>query len=263
MDKIELLTQNVCLGKRLIRVVSLVNSYRPDIFCLQEITGHSVADRIQSLTGYDYVISERVDTHFPLMFKHFYNVTFSRLPIKKTGNLLFKVWGKSKKKDFTTNILWTDIHLVSGSRVRVYNCHFTSRRLGMIERKEILLEVIKHADKTAGSVIICGDMNTMIPGLRKYRKLLKVFHKIPTPDPKVLGDYAYKDERHHFLDIAHKSGYEETADIKYSTWCIPFTGVQAFNVKLDWLLYKGLDKVNYRLGPWIGDHRSIYGEFQI
>lgn len=249
------------------RVVDLVKSCRPQVFCLQEITSHRVADAIQKMTGYDYVISERVNTHFPFVIRHFHNVTFSQLPIRKTGNILFKTWGRSKKRDFTTNILWTDLTLKSGNSIRVYNCHFTSKRLGMVERKEILLEVIRHAKSGLKPVIICGDMNTMIPAKNEFVRFRKVFHKafnrIPTPDPEILGDYAHLDERYHFLDVARSHGYEEAADIKSSTWCVPFTGVEMINTKLDWLLYKGLNKIDYRLGPWIGDHRSIYGQFQI
>lgn len=263
MDRLDLLTQNVCLSKRLSKVVRLIKKNNPDVFCLQEITGYRVAERIRHLTGYDYVISERVGTNFPLMFKHFHNVTFSRFPIKRNGNIVFKNHNLSKKREFSSNVFWADISLESGNSVRIYNCHITPRSLGMLERSQILVDIFKHADGFGKRILICGDMNTMMPKGRSYRRLLKIFHKVPSPDPSILGDYAYNDERHYFLNVARKFGYEETSDINLSTWCIPFTGVQVVNVKLDWILYKGLNKINYELGPWIGDHRSIHGEFQI
>ena len=131
---------------------------------------------------------------------------------------------------------------------------------GMFERNFILKTILEDATKFKGPTIICGDMNTVIPDPTNHRKLVKWWHKFPDPDPKLFGDYAFKNERYLFSDTASKFGFKEVADLGLNTWCIPFIPIEAFNLKLDWMLYKGFSRSSYKLGPWIGDHRAIIGK---
>jgi len=155
------------------------------------------------------------------------------------------LWAKIKKEDTT---------------FLAYSCHFRVADQGMLERKKMISEIAENSRRFPGPVIICGDMNTVIPDKKSHRGIVRLWHRFPNPDSKEFGDLAERNERYFFLDTVHKYGYEELGDMTKNTWRDVFTGRELFDLKLDWMLYRNCKGVSSCLGDWIGDHKAIIGE---
>ena len=130
----------------------------------------------------------------------------------------------------------------------------------MEDRKEMISEIAEETSKHKHPVIICGDMNTVIPDKKSLRKLVRLIHRIPDPRPEICGEFAGKNEKYYFLDTIQKFGFKELGDLDKNTWRFFITKKEMFNLKLDWMLYKNCRSSSSRLGNWIGDHRSIIGK---
>jgi hypothetical protein len=148
-------------------------------------------------------------------------------------------------------------------RFRVYNCYLRVNDQGMAERQEILEQILTHAIDFAGPVFITGDMNTTVPEPKQLRFVVQWLHRVPKPDLQTLGPLALRNEKFLFLETARKYGFEEGSDLNVNTWCIPGFKWELFKLKLDWMLYRGGVNKRHSFGPYIGDHRSIIGEFEL
>ncbi len=123
-------------------------------------------------------------------------------------------------------------------------------------------DLVEHAKTVEGPVVICGDMNTVVPGTRS-RWLVQLWHRFPSPNPKICGQFTNLNERYYFADVARRHGFEEAGDMSKNTWRMVITNSEAFDLKLDWMLYRGLKPISCKQGEYLGDHRSIIGRFDI
>lgn len=246
------LTQNCFFSKTLKKVIKLVNETRCDVYCLQEISGVKTAEKIKLETGLNYTISNG-NRALLRIFNH--NAVFTNLPIIDSGEFTFTK-SVGKKGVFAGKVLWVVVEKL-GRRYKFYNCHLGLRKLGMDERAQILDTILKDASGFDGPVVVCGDMNTIIPDKKDKRRLVQFLHKFPSPKKEKLAHYADKNEKHVFKDAAEKNGFHEVADLDVNTWVFPFTKKELFNLKLDWFLVKGFAKVDHLIGEAIGDHKSI------
>jgi hypothetical protein len=249
--EIKVITQNSFFSMQTRRIIKLVKSESPDIFCLQEITGKRSLSLINRLLPeYDYTVTAK-SPGFPGIKT--LNATFSKLPTISQGELHL-----NRKKMHAGVALWTI--LKKHKKFAVYNCYLSVSRQGFMDRGELLETILKHANALKMPAIVCGDMNTVIPKGKISRVFVKIWHRYPSIK---LPGLISSDERYYFYDIATKMGFKEAADIKENTWCFPFTTIQLFGLKLDWMLYKGFSLHTAKHNPWMADHRGINAVFSL
>lgn len=256
--KIKVVTQNCFWSRRIDDICLLMDESTADIYCFQEITTQQIADELKKHSGLNYLISRR----FKVFFSYFHNVIFTNLSVLDWGEIEYRKPKKNIMVPIYGKVLWAEL-IFNGQKVRVYNCHLMVVGQGMLERKTILLDIIRHSSKFDGPVIICGDMNTSVPGIKYQRKLAQFWLRFSIPDEKEIGDYTNKNEKYLFYDTAVSRGFREITDLAKNTWRMPLINKELFNLKLDWMLYKGFTKKAYRLGEYIGDHRAIIGEYTV
>ncbi len=183
------------------------------------------------------------------------NVILSRFPVLAHGDVVFP----RLVNTWLENALWADI-AVSGTVVRVYNCHFGIVGAGPSSRAQQLHHICDHAELHQGPVIVCGDFNTVIPKEGPERKLMQLLNLESESRMHVGGKYFDHDERYALVKVAERRGFREVTDITQATWRIyPFTW-EPFKLKLDWFLVKGLLTPQVQLHPYITDHRAITAE---
>ena len=230
------------------------------MYCLQEIRGQRVAKKISQKTNYPFLLSESTTA----MYRYkMHNLILTKLKILKSGHLLFVKPRKIRGSNSAGLSFWATLKKDS-KEFRIYNCHLSVAGIHPRERIKLLEKIITHSQKFTGPVIICGDMNTVLPAKPRNIKLIKWLLKIPlTKEEFVRLRREQKNEAQEFYRSAKKFGFEETAEMYKNTWVLPFTKWELFGLKLDWMLYKGLVKNNHSVGKPIGDHKSVIGEFLI
>lgn len=217
-----------------------------DIFCFQEAQElREKLDDFNGLRALNRVFSKDADCN---------NIILSRFPVVSGGEIAFPRFTNISME----KALWTDI-AAEDKIIRIYNCHFGILGAGPKQRADQLKFILADSRQHAGPVIICGDFNNTIPPAGVKRKIVQWFHKEANESLMVDGKYFYDDERYILLNIAEKEGFREATDILKSTWCLAF-GWELFNLKLDWLLVRGVITLKVSLGDYISDHRAILAE---
>lgn len=257
---LKIITQNIFLSKRLKKLIKFINEQQADIYCLQEIRGQRVAKKISQKTSYPFLLSESTTA----MYRYkMHNLFLTKLKILKSGHLLFLKPRKVRGSSSAGLSFWATLKKDS-KKFRIYNCHLSVAGVHPQERLKLLQKIIKHSQKFNGPVIICGDMNTVLPDKPRNIRIVKWFTKTPlTKDELIQFKRERKNEAHDFYALAKKLGFAEAAELHKNTWVLPFTRWELFGLKLDWMLYKGLVKHNHTVGKPIGDHKAIIGEFLI
>lgn len=256
--KIKIITQNCFLGMPFWKVRRLVNEIQPDVVCLQEVTSRWFVKRVNGRDKHEVAMTNPEKMLTVLTSR---NATLSRLPIGQRGELKYERLTRKRVNPLAGQVVWADIKQ-GKTIIRIYNCHMAIFGIGMEDRAEMLSDIAKHAKKFAGPVVICGDMNTMMPERRPGWWLAKAWARFPNPSPAV-GDYSWLGEKYFFMDMAKRHGFTEMGDIDRQTWRMPFLRWGFWRPKLDWMMYRGLTPVDYRLGPWIGDHRGVIATLKV
>jgi len=173
-------------GKKLVdqresatRIMEFLNRQNADIICLQDVRlGNNkvfnVANAAKSLKSIEHY-------HFARSDKSFGQVTFTRFPIIKMGEIRYR--------KFSNMVIYTDV-LIGSDTVRIFNVHLQSYKIdprkydiidspGIVEEEDIkeireiggklkrafqmraeqVREIKKVIDGTRYPVIICGDFN--------------------------------------------------------------------------------------------------------
>jgi len=237
-------------------VAPLIDKTSADILCLQEMPhAKSKINMLKNIYSYDICIPKVNSNyvHADLQSKkHNYNIILSKFPIIRTGEIEFP----KMKKIILENILWADIN-IRGSIVRVYNCHLAIIGVGIAERVRQLRQVLNHAKKCKTPTIMCGDMNTATPETGMRRKVIKWLHDVPDDSMVIDGKIYDKDERFLFSSLAKHHGFRDALRINVSTWALPHTSFQMFNLKLDWFLIREIHSLKVRYGKYVSDHKPI------
>jgi len=256
--KIKIVTQNCFLGLPFWKVKRLMRETQADVVCLQEVTSQWFVKKVNKLSKHEVVITKPERALAVLAMR---NATLSRLPLWTSGELKYERLTRKRKNPLAGQVLWADVK--SGKTlVRIYNCHMAVFGIGMEDRAEMLSDIAKHAKKFTGPVVICGDMNTMMPERRPAWWVAKIWGRFPNPSSEV-SDYQHLGEKYYFKDMALKHGFTEMGNIDRQTWRMPFLRWGFWQPKLDWMMYKGLSPVDYKLGPWIGDHRGVIATLEV
>jgi len=230
------------------KIIPNLEKSEADIFCLQE--AQELRENLYSLTtlqGLNYVFPEDLRDR---------NIILSKFPVMASGEITFPR---------LTNItleraLWADIK-INDQTLRIYNCHLEVIGVGPKQRVDQLKFVLEAAKQHDGPVIICGDMNTVIPLAGIGRKIIQWFHKVTNDNLISDKQYSHQDERHLFLQTAQQAGFNETIDLLKSTWCIMPLRWEIFSLKLDWFLVRNIKTPEISLGRYVSDHRSVLAKF--
>ncbi len=191
-------------------MISLVNGFRPDIACFQEMVGgdtladlnttyyrkytfFSIFDFVHKLNLPNYFYSYNYKDNF-LNQQHFGIIIFSRYPIINRQTI------SNFPHDYNSNFQYADI-VAGDDTIRVFNCHLQSLRFSAtnldyirspsiktdtdLEKSKNLITKFKHAflkrqvqadrlrveiDKSPYPVIVCGDFND-VPNSYPYEKI--------------------------------------------------------------------------------------------
>lgn len=219
-----------------------------DIFCLQE--AHELRERLpylNKLQGLNCVFPKNKEDR---------NIILSKFPISASGELSFP----TSINTLLEKVIWADIE-INKKIIRIYNCHLEVIGVGPKQRVDQLKFVLEAAKQHNGPVIICGDMNTVIPLAGIGRKIIQWFHNVTNDNLIFNHEHFHKDERHNFLQVAEQEGFHETTDLLKSTWSLMPLRWEIFNLKLDWFLVRNLETPEISLGKYISDHRSILAKF--
>lgn len=219
-----------------------------DIFCLQE--AHELREKLpylNKLQGLNCVFPENKEDR---------NIILSKFPITASGELSFP----TSINALLEKVIWADIK-INEKIIRIYNCHLEVIGVGPKQRVDQLKFVLEAAKQHDGPVIICGDMNTVIPLAGIGRKIIQLFHKVTNDNLISDKQYSHQDERHLFLQTAQQAGLNETIDLLKSTWCIMPLRWEIFSLKLDWFLVRNIKTPEISLGRYVSDHRSVLAKF--
>lgn len=244
------------------KILKKLNDLRVDILCLQELfPSRKRVEQIQKLGNYHMVREKNLITIDKIYDACF---IFSKYPIIDSGEIEFKdpaAVRKIKKIVDTNRCTWTDIKF-NGDKVRIYNCHLKLIQTGIAERLKFMNLILNHAKKASGPVIICGDMNTVIPAVGLARKIIQKFHNIPDQDQYINGEYYQKDERYIFEKLVESLTFKNITDTKQTTWAFPHTSFEIFKLKLDWFFIKNIQHKSIQFLPYTSsDHRPILVNF--
>lgn len=187
-----------------------------------------------------------------------YNVILSKYPILKTKEIPLPECGKNSE-----NCTRVDIQI--GQQVlRIYVCHFPIFGVGIATRLRNIAFILSDAEKHAGPVIICGDLNTTIPKSGWRRVIVRLWHQVLRRELVVDGQFIREDEREAFNAAIAKRGFADVLDLDTPTWSpLKSSSWQLFNLKLDWFATKGLQLEKVSLGEYISDHRAILAKLRL
>ena len=233
------------------KIAPLLEETRADIICLQEFPqAHAALQATRFDERYKVIIPPHNERDGGVVN---HNVSFSRFPIKQHGELDLT---KPAQMPWWEKNVWFDV-VLPGAILRVYNCHFGLKRLGISHRLAFLDEVFRHAARHKGPVIVCGDMNTVIPPRGFLRSGIRWFNSIPKSTFYVDDQYFPGDERHIFRQRAKAAGYTDPTPIDANTWRLPKKPFGILRLKLDWILVRGLKTEPAQFGKIVSDHRWV------
>ena len=241
------------------QIVCYIKENMADIVCLQEARIDSdIINRTRAIGSYDAVVPQRHSMYDGLPNT---NVILTTHEIVGHGEHYFNLHAdrvKNRIGDMDTGFyIWSDIR-IKDHIIRIYNCHFKLIGVGIKERIKSLKHIAHHVSGFKGPVIICGDMNTLVPRSGFIRLLMRWFHKIEKQSMVINGVHCYKEERVIFSQEAQRNGFTDALPIDHATWAIPYTSFELFKMKSDWMLYRRFTSVKAHTGPYISDHRPVH-----
>lgn len=249
---------NITGHTRFSKVKPYLQATPADILILQEaLHAQTLLSSIGSLRPYNTYIPES-NTRPKNGFNH--SVVLSSYPIQAASELVFPDWGQQR---YLENVTKVDVHI--GKHIlRIYNCHFPIFRTGIATRVKQLEYVLADSLTHTGPTIICGDLNTTTPKDGWRKRIIQTWHMQPGIDAMVDGVKVKTDERELFNTILRRHDFTEVLNIDTPTWS-PFKtkNWELFDLKLDWFAVKDLVVVDYTLGKYVSDHRSIKVQLQI
>lgn len=243
---------NITGHTRFSKVLPYLQTTPADILILQEaLHAQTLLSSIGSLHAYNSYIPES-NTRPKNGFNH--SVVLSTYPIQTASEIIFPDWGQQR---YLENVTRVDV-LIGTHILRIYNCHFPIFRAGIATRAKQLEYTLADSLTHTGPIIICGDLNTTTPPDGWRKRIIQTWHMQPEADAMVNGTKVKTDERELFNTILRAHGFIEVLNIGTPTWS-PFKTKywQLFGLKLDWFAVRDLTIVDYTLGEYVSDHRSI------
>ena len=226
-----------------------------DIIVLQEMSGaERKLKKFQAENPYNIFISKLNKNSWLNKNGFNHNVVLSKHPIINAQEIIFSDFSK---KRLLENCLRTDIK-IKDKTLRLYNCHLAVYKAGPAVRLKQLEFILSDSQNHDGPIIICGDLNPIMPKAGLKRNVIRLWHRQPKPEMRIKDELIIKDEWELLNETATKFGFKEALDLSLPTWS-PFKSAnwEIFKLKLDWFLIKNLGVNNVELGDYISDHRPI------
>lgn len=237
--KISVMTYNVLFNKAIPHLADVLNTYKPDVVCFQEIETNE--QTFKNIEAAGYQLADYSNSF--IKFNKIYGLaTFFRketglqcvesqtlyLPRSYYEILLFILRGGNSPR----TVLRTEFRL-DGKSFSMYNVHLTARATNTARSKQIkeTLQDLKIRQKD--HVIIAGDFN-------------------------------YPYGRKKFEEMIADHGLHEATNTLFFTSDQKFFGVFSFRLKLDYILYKDLRlKETKMVDVSYSDHYPIMSYFEI
>jgi len=239
------------------KIINTLSKSDYDIMCIQEFPNMMLGlKKICRKKKYEALITDKFKRHTK---NYNANVIFTMYPIVSNSEFNFAASQDEeyKKNEVHEECIYADINIKS-TLIRIYNVHLSIGNIGIVERLDALNTILKHSLSFRGPTIVCGDMNTVMTKNFIARKIIQLFHKEPRKSLIVKGEYYEKDEKEIFMEKGKEFGFEEVIGLNATTWALPFTRLEIFGLKLDWMFVRGLKPINVKLGDYITDHRSVH-----
>lgn len=232
-----------------------------DIIALQEcVKPELLCEGTDILKRYTLLASKKNADRSSFPFLSNDNVILTKHPVQDFHDLPFPELGQKRPLE---NYLRADIN-VHGTLVRIYNCHFPILRAGPNLRVKLLEHLLTESREHPGPVIVCGDLNTNVPKSGFGRFIVKSWHWQPAHDFIVDGRELETAEHELIYQTLDKHGFKEASHFPHPTWSIfKSRYLQPWRLKLDWLMVKGLNVTQTKLGAYISDHRAIEAKVSI
>lgn len=237
--------KNPVINTRISKIVPELERVPADILCLQEARrAKALLRTLPGLLEYSKIIPATKSND---------NVILSKHHVERHGEIAFPTtWAFSLE-----NALWADV-VIAERTVRVYNCHFGIIGFGPSTRLEQLRYVLDHAERHTGPSIICGDLNTVGQNKGFGRVVLRTCNLSFPGEYTIEGEELLEEERYLLARVAEERGFREATDMTQATWRLPHSPWEPFNMKLDWLLVRGIDTPSVSLLPYVTDHKAIH-----
>ena len=232
-----------------------------DIIILQEMcNAEKTLKDLPNLTSYNVFIPKLNARKYNRKFGYNFNVILSRYPIVQSDEIVFPNFNqKTVQQNFTrVKIKLGKKHLL------IYNCQLTIAKAGMATRLQQLEYILADARKHKGPVLICGDMNDVVPKTGWERKIITTIDRSPKKDMYLKDKLISCEEKELVIDAIKKYGFKEALKTNIPTWSpIRSEMWEMFKLKLDWFITKDLEVKKIKLDDYITDHKSIEAECSI
>lgn len=239
--KYKLLSYNLYYGKALVKVPELIKKYEPDIIAIQEAQTDDIDHIVDLMSEQGYVLAHYCHTSAKSI-GIFGITTFYKEGVFELKNnfIIHLPRGFYEVLDF---ILRKPIQRRSVLRsvlvpkkepdkqITIYNIHLSPYARNSLRLKQIK-KVFENLDKTRTPTIAVGDYNYMI-GRKRFERVFKV--------------YGFKESTSKILNTFRS-----------------FIRIFPFNLKLDYVLYRDLDKAETRKIPMrYSDHYPLVTTFEL
>lgn len=234
------------------KVLPYLSKNKTDIFCLQEAPMPKWAKHFIGYENFLPGLSAKVTEGY-----------------ERNDNIILSRFGFVERREifFPRNLLGPDCQAepvsyakinVKQTNIHIYNCHFPITGAGPKTRYNLMNYLCEQAAETNEPVVFCGDLNITIlkPGL--LRKIIQLWHQEPNSELQINNSFLQEDERIIFSQLVKTFGFKDVFNLNTPTWSPVYSRKwEMFQLKLDWLLYKNLEIVEAKMGPYISDHRPL------
>lgn len=238
-----------------LKILPFIKQQQPVVVCLQEMTEAAKKLGLGSLSGYQVFIPSR-NLASVRAYGSNHNVILSKYPLVKCRDIMLPK--NLVPQDAVAEAVSYAAVNIAGRTIHIYNCHFPIIDAGPKSRLKILKYLFLQAPDNGEPVIICGDFNVTIVKPGMSRRLIQWWHREHNQELYFDGKFLTTDERFAFNGLAEANGYKEAFNLNTPTWSPFYTKLwELFGLKLDWLMYKNLEVMQAKMGPYISDHKPL------
>ncbi|NTU46450.1 endonuclease/exonuclease/phosphatase family protein [Candidatus Roizmanbacteria bacterium] len=237
---ISLLTYNLLFNKALTSVPELIEQYKPDLICFQEMK--TTEEEFTALESFGYELADFSNS----FIKHgtvygigtFYNKNIFKFKSARTLTLprsyyewllLFLRGGNNPRTVLKTELLVRD----TSTQITLYNLHLSPYSTNGIRVKQFIQTLDDISHDTTDHLLLAGDFN-------------------------------YPYGRKKFEELIHAHDLQEATSSIFYTLEQRFLKFFSIRWKLDYVLYKGLKLIKTeRIPVRASDHYPILSSFEI
>lgn len=259
--KFSLLTYNIFFNKAFPQLPAILDKYKPDMICLQEID--TKEENLKQLEKLGYRLADYANCFFEFGkiwgVATYYNqekfefVNSKPIPLINGVYEIIKIIMRLfRNKGLRRTILKTNLKVKSiNKNIALYNIHLSAISLNNLRMKQ--LNMIDFDDfEQKGSIIITGDFNFPV-----QRKKLE----------KIMNQYQLKEATNKlFYTVKYPNSNQPWSwyGFLYRLYSKIVKKLWTDQVKLDYIFYRGLKNTSTkRLNDSYSDHFPIIAQFEI